>query len=168
MKNKGFALLAVVVLASCSTPRYSYYFDHQTYPVRKNQTLVEPVSLSDLSTQLTASVSSKPVSFAETQTTAAVPLVRKTALQLSKTERKVLRHQLKKEVKNNLVARKELNSTQAVKASGMDQDLKLATIFGAIGIVGLILNSVTIAFGIIGGIALIIGIIFFVKWIIRQ
>lgn len=165
MKNRGFALLSVVVLASCSAPRYTYYFDHHTYPLRKNPTPVEPLSSSNLSTQLTASISSKPVALAETETFS-VPAARKPVLTLSKTERKVLRHQLKKEIKNNPVVRKQLNSTQAVNASGMDNDLKLAAIFGAVGIVGLLIGGTV--FYVIGAIALLIGVVFFVKWMIRQ
>ncbi len=47
-----------------------------------------------------------------------------------------------------------------------DEDLKLATIFGAVGITGLIIGGNV--FNIIGAIALVIGVVFFVKWIIRQ
>lgn len=164
MKNKVIALLSVVVLASCTAPRYSYYFDHHTYPVKKNPQ-VEPVSPSDLSTQLTASVLSGPVAFPETQTVTA-PVTRKAPLALTKTERKVLRQQLKKVIRNNPEVRKELNSVQTVKAGGMDQDLKLATIFGAVGIVGLVIGGTV--FYVIGAIALLIGVVFFVKWIMRQ
>lgn len=48
----------------------------------------------------------------------------------------------------------------------MDNDLKLAAIFGAVGIVALIISGDV--FYIIGGIALIIGVVFFVKWLVRQ
>ena len=84
-------------------------------------------------------------------------------------ERKEFRHNLKKEIKTYVKAKKKAGSVESVKSSNaMDHDLKLAAIFGAIGVVGLILNSVSVAFGIIGGIALIVGIVFLVMWIIRQ
>jgi hypothetical protein len=47
----------------------------------------------------------------------------------------------------------------------MDHDLKLAAIFGAVGIVGLLITGV---FYYIGAIMLLIGAFFLVKWIIRQ
>jgi uncharacterized MAPEG superfamily protein len=57
-------------------------------------------------------------------------------------------------------------STHATNA--MENDLKLAIIFGAVGIVGLMLGGASNAFFYIGGIALLIGVVFFVKWVIRQ
>jgi hypothetical protein len=50
----------------------------------------------------------------------------------------------------------------------MDNDLKLAAIFGAVGIVGLMLGGATDVFWIIGGIALLVGVVFLVKWLVRQ
>ena len=44
----------------------------------------------------------------------------------------------------------------------------LAAVFGAVGIVGLIIGTGTNVFSFIGGIALIIGVVFFVKWLVRQ
>lgn len=165
MKNRVIVLLSIGVLASCSAPRYSYYFDHHTYPVRKNPTAVEPASPSDVSTRLSASVTKESVTLPETQTVAS-PVSQKALLTLTKTERKVLRHQLRSAIRNYPVVRKELNSAQTVKASEMDHDLKLAIIFGAVGIVALVIPGTV--FYIIGAIALLIGVVFFVKWIIRQ
>jgi hypothetical protein len=78
----------------------------------------------------------------------------------------MLRHQLKRDIKAYLAAKRNFDSVKGAQASGMDHDLKLAVIFGAIGIVGLAIGGDV--FYIIGGIALLIGVVFFVKWVIRQ
>ena len=165
MKNIVIVILAVVILASCSAPKYSYYFSHQKNAVAVNQTpafsnvgstSVEPQSL-------TASTSAAPVIVSETVT---APVVRKTYLQMNRVERKMLRHQLKREIKSFMAGKKSMESVKSAQASGMDHDLKLASIFGAVGIVGLLIGGDV--FSIIGGIMLLVGVVFFVKWIIRQ
>ena len=169
MKNKITALLAVILLASCSAPKYSYYFDHYKYNTGKKQNQGTNESARSIDQPLLmASTSRQPIVLDEAVKTAATSPIQKTSSQLTKSDRKTLRHELKKEIKRYTAAKRNLNLVKTAHASGMDHDLKLAAIFGAIGIVGLILNSVTVAFGIIGGIALIIGIVFFVKWLIRQ
>lgn len=166
MKSKLLYLLAVVVLASCSAPRYSYNFDHYNYNAGKKKK-VSTENLHGLAEvqpeQLTASIESTPVLVAE-EVTAPKTEVRKTYVQMTKAERKALRNHLKAEFKNHLAEKKIIKEAHATQ--GMDRDLKLAAIFGAVGIVGLAIGGDI--FYIIGGIALIIGVVFFVKWLIRQ
>ena len=168
MKIKIIVLLAIVVLTSCSAPRYSYYFDHHNYNAGKKQAapINEKSPLSPDSEMMLASTATEPVVFTEPKTeTATTLVVKKTYLQMDKSERKALTHQLKKEIKTHVAEKKKNYSIQATKA-GMDHDLKLAIIFGAVGITALLIG--TDVFWIIGGIALIIGVVFFVKWVIRQ
>lgn len=170
MKSKIIVLLALVVLASCSAPKYSYYFDHYNYNAGKKQpqSVKEIATISMNSQILMASAAEQPAVISEASAESA-PLVKNTYLQMTKMERKEFRHNLKKEIKTYVKAKKKAGSVESVKNSNaMDNDLKLAAIFGAIGVVGLILNSVSVAFGIIGGIALIVGTVFLVMWIIRQ
>jgi hypothetical protein len=54
----------------------------------------------------------------------------------------------------------------AESASAMVHYLNLASIFGAVGIVALIFGGYV--FWIIGGIAIIIGVVFFVMCLVRQ
>lgn len=166
MKNKITLFLSIVILASCSAPKYSYYFSHQKKAVASSTaTGTKTSEVISMDPQLLeASRAESPVVFSEEVSTT-VP-VSKTYLQMNKGERKALRHQLKKEIKTYLSAKKNVDSANSAQASGMDHDLKLAIIFGAVGIVGLLIG--TQVFNIIGGIALLIGVIFFVKWIIRQ
>ena len=167
MKNNITVLLAIIVLASCSTPKYTYYFDHQNS--RAGKTAAQPekeMKVLPIDPQmLSATTSEGPVTFAET--TKPVTPEKKTYAQMNKTERSALRKYLKKEVKDFVTVQKKLNSVESAKATqGMDHDLKLAVIFGAVGVAGLIIGGDV--FTIIGGLALLIGVVFFVKWIIRQ
>lgn len=174
MKSKITFLLAIVLLASCSAPKYAYYFDHHDYNAGRKpaqaKASVTPVqeesSILTVDPQtLTASTSDSPVLIEEKA--AVVPASEKkvTYAQMTKAEKKAFRKEVGKEIKSYIAAKKKMNSIQATKA-GMDHDLKLAAIFGAVGIVGLIIGGDV--FWIIGGIALLIGVVFFVKWIIRQ
>ncbi len=168
MKIQITVLLAIVVLASCSAPKYSYYFDHHNYNAGKKQVEAanekSPISVDPQ--MMAASTSEVPVVMSESKTELTVaPVERKTYRQMNKSERKILRHQMKKEIKSYIAEKKKNNSIQATHA-GMDNDLKLAIIFGAIGIVLLIIPG-TVPL-VLGSIALIIGVVFFVKWIIRQ
>jgi F0F1-type ATP synthase assembly protein I len=94
-----------------------------------------------------------------------------TPASLSKAEQKELRSQLKAQLKTQLTPEKKAaikKQLKADKAAGMDHDLKLAAVFGAVGIVGILLGAAADVFLIIGGIALLIGVIFFIKWLVRQ
>ena len=167
MKNNITVLLAIIVLASCSTPKYTYYFDHQnsragkTAPQPEKEMKVLPIDPQMLS----ATTTEGPVTFAET--TKPVTPEKKTYAQMNKMERKALRHHLNKEVKSYITSKKKLSSIESSKATqGMDNDLELAAIFGAVGLAGLIMGGDV--FTVIVALALLIGVVFFVKWIIRQ
>jgi uncharacterized membrane protein len=169
MKSKITLLLAIVVLASCSAPKYAYYFDHQDYNAGRKakgpvQEKVSPLAVDPQA--LVASTNDTPVTTAAPAAVEPVAVKKVTYMQMTKTERKALRKELGKQVKSYIAAKKNMNSVKASQASTMDHDLKLAIIFGAVGLVGLIIGGDV--FWIIGGIAMLIGVVFFVKWIIRQ
>ena len=171
MRSKPYHLLAIVLLASCAAPKYTYQFDRYDYnsgkrtveapaaPVGEN--VVAPVE----GQQLLASngptfIMDAPKGNGGLE--AAKPIeVRKTYAQMSKSERKEFRADVKKYIKE-----KKETIKAAQKANAMDNDLKLAAIFGAVGLVALIISGDV--FYILGGIALIIGVVFFVKWLVRQ
>ncbi len=97
--------------------------------------------------------------------------IKKNYLKLSKEERKEVRQLLKKEIKKVVKVQKSQKKELGVsstQARGLDHDLKLAAIFGAVGVVGLLLGSAGQFFTIIGAISLIIGTVFFVKWLLEQ
>ncbi|HWA34106.1 MAG TPA: hypothetical protein VG737_08260 [Cyclobacteriaceae bacterium] len=173
MKSKITFLLAIVVLASCSAPKYAYYFDHHDYNAGKKQHQTQaqvsaPSEVSPLAVdpqELVASTSDAPV-VTPGAATEPVAVKKVTYMQMTKAEKKAFRKELGKQIKTYVAAKKKMNSVEAQKAGSMDHDLKLAIIFGAVGIVGLIIGGDV--FWIIGGIAMLIGVVFFVKWIIRQ
>ena len=173
MKRILLILVALAFMASCSSPKYTYNFDHYNYNGGKKKTSsVNDVIANDgpqaiQPEMLTASAAvetpSAEITLPTTEAKAAP--VKKTYAQMTKVERKALRSYLKAEVKNKIQTKKA--SIESVSSTnGMDGDLKLATIFGAVGIAGLIIGGDV--FYIIGGLALLIGVVFFVKWVIRQ
>ncbi|MBK8290838.1 MAG: hypothetical protein IPK96_07640 [Flammeovirgaceae bacterium] len=166
--KKIIYLLAVVLLASCSGPKYTASFNSYDSPRGYHkETIVEaPVVVIDPAT-LVASTSEAPIEIKETE--APVTEVRKTYIQMTKTERKALRNHIRTEIKSTVKEQKaKLAPSSTAATSAMDNDLKLAIIFGAVGIVGLMLGGASNVFFYIGGIALLVGVVFFVKWVIRQ
>ncbi len=163
--KKIIYLLTAVLFAACSSPKYTASFNSYDTPsgyrpVKASEAQVTATN----SPELLASTSNAPV---EIKREVASTEVRKTYVQMSKTERKVLRNHLRSEIRNYVKDQKAKLSPQSTEATNaMDNDLKLAAIFGAVGIVALIIGGDV--FWIIGGIALIIGVVFFVKWLVRQ
>jgi uncharacterized membrane protein len=163
--KKYLFIVGIVLLQSCASPKYSYYFDHHTYQTVKSitpQVNTEPLSIDPhelvASTETAPAVTPATTPSEKTAGTAVSPEVKK------KLDAKTFR-EIKKKVKTTLAAAKK-NAKAAASSGRMDNDLKLAAIFGAVGIVALLIG--TQAFNIIGGIALLIGVVFFVKWLLRQ
>lgn len=159
-------LSALALFASCSTNKYAAHFTH--YDRHENYATVQTNNNHQLTpiepATLTASLESKPV-VVESVSSVIKP-EKKEDLKFTKQERNLVRAQLKKELKS-FAKIKQADEAKVVNASGgWDHDLKLAAIFGAVGVVGLIIS--TSPFNIIGAIALIIGVVFFVKWLMRQ
>jgi hypothetical protein len=166
---KYFIPVALIVfLASCSTPKYAAHFpscnvDVNYHPVLVTSTEsttppIEPSESLVASTKTTPSVIS---------TVELKKEFKATYNKLSKQQKKEVRQLLRKEIKSITKAQKKDASVTATSArGGIDHDLKLAAIFGAVGIVGLLISGNV--FTVIGAIALIIGVVFFVKWLIRQ
>jgi hypothetical protein len=167
MKRILYIIVAVLVASACSSPKYTASFNswdkavnHQA--VVKSEPLAhEPMQIAQ-SEQLLASTSLAPVEIAAGPTE-----VRKTYIQMTKQERKALRTHLRSEVKTYVKEHKKnfgVESTQSTAA--LDNDLKLAAIFGAVGIVAMFIGGDV--FYIVGAIALLVGVVFFVKWLVRQ
>ena len=168
MKSKLYYLLALILITSCSAPKYAYHFDQYDYN-SGNKSGVATIDIEKEvapieSQQLLASTDN---TFLIEETSSEDKLltsseeVRKTYAQMTKSERKEFRADVKKYIKE-----KKESVKAAKKANAMDNDLKLAAIFGAVGLVALIISGDV--FYILGGIAMIIGVVFFVKWLVRQ
>lgn len=166
--KKLLYLLVLSVLASCSSNKYAAHFQNvKPYEPVYSETKAAPVVTESTirpaiqPEELTASTQVVPV---VTESTPTVE-VRKTYIQMTKAERKELRQNLKAAIKASMKAKKA-SPEASQNVSAMDKDLKLAAIFGAVGVVALIIGGDV--FWIIGGIAMIIGVVFFVKWLVRQ
>jgi len=174
---------SVLLLAACSSPKYAYYFDHYDYNSGKKivetpgmqvaQTTMATPEMSVLQLDreaVTASAESR-IKVVEN-----VPVVikEKALLQekyasLSRTEKKEFRKELKSEVKRIIKAKKSGESIASITGTmQMEHDLKLALIFGIVGIVLTALGGVNSVFWILGTISLVIAIVFLIKWIAEQ
>ena len=165
--KKILYVTVVALLAACSSPRHTANFQKSDvntgyHPVKMAVSeRVEPSKIQP--DQLVASTSKTIMPLAEVKKE-----VRISYLKMSKAEQKEVRQQLKRQIKTIVKVQKKEMSVNSTQAAGMDHDLKLAAIFGAVGVVGLLLGSAGQAFVIIGAIALLIGVVFFIKWLVRQ
>jgi hypothetical protein len=183
MRKILLPLISVLLLASCSTPKYTYYFDHYDYNSGKKKNAdqkalamqinasaeeTSPLSLTEQS--LTASADSKVV-LSENKT---APVIDKNAFAkkysaMSKAERKEFKKELKEEIKNySKTIKKGDFRAAADKTKVMDHDLKMAIIFGAIGLVLSLLGGANSIFWVLSVIAIVIGVVFLVMWLSRQ
>jgi ABC-type transporter MlaC component len=171
-------MAAVSVMASCSTPKYAYHFDKNDYNAGKKQQASNAVNAEIVDVDknempfkvdpemLTASTSKEVIVVSEVKKVEAREAT-KSYKEMSKAERKEFRKEAKSLMKTYIKATKSGDKVKAAEAAAaMDNDLKLAAIFGAVGIVALLIGGDV--FWIIGGIALIIGVVFFVMWLVRQ
>jgi hypothetical protein len=170
MKQLAYVFVGLLVWTSCSTPKMAYRFDtHRYQSVAKSASADHPVAATPGIHPNELMAAAEPTLL---ETTAPAPQEQIAAVKaLSKKEQRELRSAIKEQLKTQLTPEKKAEIKKQLKADNvkrMDNDLKLAAVFGAVGIVGILLGSAAQVFLIIGGIALLIGVIFFVKWLVRQ
>lgn len=182
--------LAAIFMAACSSQKYAYHFDKFDYNTGKNgisgeykpgagevisEAPVFPAAPLALKREaLTASTDNNKITLppstgeiAPQEVAASEESPARTYKEMSRSERREFRKEAKDLIKTYIKAKKEGDEVKAAQAAqAMDHDLKMAAIFGAVGIVALIIGGDV--FWIIGGIALIIGVVFFVLWLSRQ
>ncbi|MFY8036778.1 MAG: hypothetical protein ACOVMQ_06405 [Cyclobacteriaceae bacterium] len=164
--KKNLLLIPVVLFFACSTPKFAAYQKSKEDAAvgASNATAKQEAAGESVLTASTKATPTLTIDEARAE-------IKKNYLKLSKEERKEVRQLLKKEIKKmvrNQKAEKKEMSSSATQAKGLDHDLKLAAIFGAVGVVGLLLGSAGQFFTVIGAISLIIGTVFFVKWLMEQ
>ncbi len=142
----------IILLSSCSAPRYTYYFDHQ-HPAPRTE--------------------SKPMTsriiLAPDELFASNDKVLKVTGKQLKTDRSWQTHVPEPRWGSARVARENREvSLQPTKSdrSKMEPDLKRSIIFGISGIVALIIGGQV--FWVLGSLSLLIGLIFGVKWLLRH
>jgi hypothetical protein len=177
MKIRLLTLACVALCAACSAPGIAYKFDYHDYNAgRKTKDVKQEVASNPGPVPVQPEVlvamepmGDKPATSIESIGKSVVIADGKTYEQMTKKERRELRREVKKEIKSVLKKKDSKDNVTTVEAkSALDKDLKLAAIFGAVGLIGLILSGISVAFAVIGGVALIIGVVFLVKWLIRQ
>ncbi|MBA4055911.1 MAG: hypothetical protein C0490_14450 [Marivirga sp.] len=179
MKKQFFLLNAVLSLAACSSPKYAYKFD--TYDYNSGRKKSEKTSI-----HYEPNSETSPLALTEKNITASVaptvPSIEKPVVSsstftekseryedMSKDERKDFRRGLKKQIKNYVEEIKSGNSAESISATKeLDDELKLAIIFGAIGITLTILGGINTVFWVLGVVGLVIGLVFFIRWISTQ
>lgn len=188
MKKILLLHLLVVLLAACSTPKYTYNFDYYDYnsgrkaaaanaPVQSMPaTITEPVFSASVEARVPNSLQESPaVSEAvEVSRESAkdsedqVKQIKERYLAMDRAERKAFRKDVKHELKR-MVREKKVNGTEGVsEVSAMDNDLKLAIIFGAVGLTLSLFSGINAAFWVLGVIAIVVGVVFLIRWLVRQ
>lgn len=168
MKIHYLFVAFVIVATSCSSPKHFTDFNNYSFQAdKKKSAMAKQETISTVAVdpaQITASTVSTPVLFAKELK----PLTVAASVPLSKSEKKELKREVKSEIKRIVseVKKLEPNSTQA--AQGWDRDLKLAAIFGAIGFALGALFGVSEILAFAGAVAIIVAIVFLIRWLIRQ
>ena len=172
MKRYLYAFISILILASCATPKYTYYFDHYDYNSgkKKNQShvvassespeIILPSTIDEKT--LVASVKENNVYVAKRVPTISKEEAVARIKSMSKVEKKELKREIKRVVKEN----KMKENVEPNSAKYMENDVKLAAIFGAVGLVLLIIGGDVLY--VLGAIALLIGLYFFIRWLIHQ
>ncbi len=169
MKKYILLLAPIAMLAACSTPRYTYNFDYYDYNSGKKKIAPQAAIVTTQKSEvmmdeetMVASANENDVYIAK-----AAPVISKEEVaarinSLSKEEKKELKREVKKAVKES----KKENSVTGSGAKALENDVKLAAIFGAAGIVLLIIGGDVLY--VLGAIALLVGLYFFIRWLIHQ
>jgi hypothetical protein len=181
MRTQLVLVCAILLTAACSSPKYTYNFDRYNYNSGKKQQQsvaqtkpaeeVSPLAIEEQT--LTASTETTPVALSENnapvnEAEAQVAFEKKYKT-MSKAEKKEFRKELVKEMKSYAKAVKKgetVKTTNNTKA--MDHDLKLGIIFGAVGFTLVVLGGINTVFWVLGVISLVIGVVFFINWLVRQ
>ena len=183
MKRKLLYLLSIVLLASCSAPKYTYNFGSYDYNAGKRKAASveasakqsESVRTEELAAPVEMTASAEVISSTTEKTNGPSTLTDvQTSLsekykQMSASEKKEFRKEVMHATKNYSKAMRRGDHVAAEKAvQAMDHDLKLAIIFGAVGLTLTLFGGVNEVFWIIGVISFVIGVVFFIKWVVRQ
>lgn len=170
--NKLWLLsLGIVLSISCSVPKTTYKFDYHNYNAgRKAKELKQevvsdpgPAPVNPETLVANADELGSPI---ETFKAPVVSPATSSYKDMTKKEQRELRREFKKVIRKITKAKDHVESVEATK--GLDKDLKLAAIFGTVGFVGLLLGNLGLVFSVIGAISVLIGVVFFVRWLMRQ
>jgi F0F1-type ATP synthase assembly protein I len=169
VKIQNLSVAILIVAGACSSPRHFTDFNNYSFQAEKKKSAIaklETASTIEVDpAQLTASTAATPIIF-PAEVKANNILEHKTSL--SRSQVKELKREVKAEVKRAVSTAKKLEPASTQAAQAMDKDLKLALIFGIVGVVlgGLFGISEILAFA--GAVAIIVALVFLIKWLVRQ
>ncbi len=146
----------LILLSSCSAPRYTYYFDHQRSLQRRESVTASPQVIrapnqDGLTTSIGKVLEGRSI---------------KKQLQGSRSSQPDIREQRVDPAAVIHDHRDNFLQPISTSAKGMEPDLKRSIIFGVAGIVAMIIGGQV--FWVLGSLSLLIGLIFGVKWLLRQ
>jgi hypothetical protein len=181
MKHITLLLITGLVAGACSSPKYTYNFDHYDYNSGKEQTVAQNNTPSPVQENANPFIIQPEAIVASAEITPSANLQNEEQLRatrasvvqkiksMSRQEQKELKKELKAELKKYSKAKGSVDSGASIEASkAMDHDLKLAAIFGAVGLVLTLFGGVSSVFWVLGVIAFVIGVVFLIKWLSRQ
>lgn len=146
----------IMLLAGCSAPKYTYRFTPSPDMTVEKKALHQEASESQPAQDIVVASADPAASIALTlpeKPKKDIPSVKEAVRVLKKTAEKT---------------RAEIRSVVVPDPASLDEDLKMAILFGVVGAVSLVLLILSKLFGILGGIALIIATVYFVKWVLAQ
>jgi len=174
LKNLLIIFVLSLTIISCSAPKFAYKFDYHDYNAgRKEKQAAKEVAANPgpVAIQPEMLVAEADVSVASQQAEAqlASSTPKAAPLTITKSERKMMVKNLKAAVKEMSRTKKSgdvVQTDQGTKA--MDSDLKMSIIFLLLSIIAGALVTITELFWILSIAALVVAVIFFVKWLMRQ
>lgn len=188
MKKSLLLIASVILFAACSSPKYAYYFDHYDYNSGKKKIETSDVQLArtTLSTPelsplqlnrdaVTASAENRiknvenvPVVINKIRPEEKALLEQKYS-SLTKAEKRAFRKELKSEVKEIIKAKRNGEDIKSImEKKAMDNDLKMALIFGIVAIVLSAFGGANSIFWILGTVSAVIALVFLIIWIGKQ
>jgi F0F1-type ATP synthase assembly protein I len=183
MKKLLVLITSLLLLAACSPPRYTYNYDYYDYNSGKKKAAIEKTLIAQ---KMMASPDISPLQIDEKAVTASagnriaqaekVKLATADASEFAKkystmtrAEKKDFKKELKSEVKKIIKTKKSGESINAITdTKALDHDLKMALIFGIVGIILSVFAGVNPVFWILGVIAGVIAIVFLISWLADQ
>jgi hypothetical protein len=183
MKRKILYVLSIALLAACSAPKYTYNFGTYDYHAGKRKAAALEASVAPVENaraevtvapvEITASVETQTSTIEKNTQPSTLPDVQTSLREkyklMSDSEKKEFRKEVMHATKSYSKAIRKGDHVAAEKAvQAMDHDLKMAVIFGAVGLTLTLFGGVNDVFWIIGVIAFVVGVVFFVKWVVRQ
>lgn len=168
MKAKLLLLIVVVFGAACSAPKSTFHFSYHDYQAGKKAAKLQEVQLAQpaapsnevasLEATLPATVLDNPAPTQPENKVVATPAA-------TRAEQKALLKEVKQQVKS---AVKQVKKMSPPAPQAMDNDLKMAAIFGAVGIGLGLLFGVSEIIGFVGFVAIVVALFFLIRWLLRQ